>query len=61
MPAVRAVQRAAAAQDYRWSALILAAINSLPFQMRSLEAVPAATTAGRADTAASSQTIAVQP
>jgi hypothetical protein len=61
MPAVRAVQRAAAAQDYRWSALILAAINSLPFQMRSLEALPAATTAARADTAASSQTRAVQP
>jgi hypothetical protein len=34
MPAVRSIVRAAAAQDYRWSALIGAVVESLPFQMR---------------------------
>ena len=33
-PAIRAIVREAAAQDYRWSALILGVARSLPFQMR---------------------------
>jgi hypothetical protein len=34
MPAIRGVLREAEADDYRWSTLILAIINSEPFQMR---------------------------
>jgi hypothetical protein len=33
-PAIRAVVRAAAADDYRWSSTILAIVKSPPFQMR---------------------------
>jgi hypothetical protein len=33
MPAVRAVRRKAAAQDYRFSSLVLGVVESLPFQM----------------------------
>lgn len=33
-PAVRGIQRAAAADGYRWSSLIVAIANSAPFQMR---------------------------
>jgi hypothetical protein len=33
-PAVRGVVRSAAADDYRWSALILNIVKSAPFQMR---------------------------
>jgi hypothetical protein len=33
-PAIRSIARAAAAQDYRWSAVILAIVESTPFQMR---------------------------
>ena len=33
-PAVRAIVRAAAADDYRWSSAILAIVKSTPFQMR---------------------------
>jgi hypothetical protein len=33
-PAVRQIVRAAAADDYRWSALILGIVNSPTFQMR---------------------------
>ena len=34
-PAVRKVtRRAAAAQDYRWSSLVLGIVKSVPFQMR---------------------------
>jgi mono/diheme cytochrome c family protein len=33
-PAVRAIDRAAAADDYRWSSLILGIAKSAPFQMR---------------------------
>ena len=33
-PAIRAIVREAAANDYRWSALILGVARSLPFQMR---------------------------
>jgi hypothetical protein len=34
-PAVRAIVRAAAADEYRWSSLMLAIIKSTPFQFRS--------------------------
>lgn len=34
-PTARAIDRAAAADDYRWSALILGIVKSAPFQMRS--------------------------
>ncbi len=34
MPAVRAIEREAAADDYRFSALILGVVKSTPFQMR---------------------------
>jgi hypothetical protein len=33
-PAVREIQRSAAAQDYRWSSLIAGIVKSAPFQMR---------------------------
>jgi hypothetical protein len=33
-PAIRAIMRAAAADDYRWSSMILAIVKSTPFQMR---------------------------
>jgi hypothetical protein len=33
-PAIRAIGRAAAADDYRWSSLMLAIVESAPFQMR---------------------------
>jgi hypothetical protein len=33
-PAVRAIDRAAAADDYRWSSLMLNIVKSAPFQMR---------------------------
>jgi hypothetical protein len=33
-PAIRAIVRAAAADDYRWSSTILAIVKSPPFQMR---------------------------
>ena len=33
-PAIRAIVRAAAADDYRWSATILAIVKSTPFQMK---------------------------
>jgi hypothetical protein len=33
-PAVRAIVRAAAVDDYRWSSVILAVVKSVPFQMR---------------------------
>jgi hypothetical protein len=34
MPAVRKIVRDAAANDYRWSSLIVGVVNSTPFQMR---------------------------
>lgn len=37
MPAVRAITRAAAEDDYRWSAVILGVVESVPFQMRRSE------------------------
>jgi hypothetical protein len=33
-PAIRAIQRDAAAQDYRFSAIVLGIVKSVPFQMR---------------------------
>ena len=33
-PAVRAIDRSAAADGYRWSSLVLATVKSAPFQMR---------------------------
>ena len=36
-PAVRAIVRAAAARDYRWSSLIMGVVTSPPFQMRMSE------------------------
>jgi uncharacterized protein DUF1585 len=33
-PAIRAIVRAAAADDYRWSSTILAIVKSPPFQLR---------------------------
>ena len=37
MPAVRAIERAAAADDYRFSSLILGIVKSTPFQMRRVQ------------------------
>lgn len=37
MPAVREIIRRSAAADYRWSAVILEIVNSMPFQMRRAE------------------------
>ena len=34
MPAVRTIARQAASNDYRWSALILGVVKSVPFQMK---------------------------
>ena len=34
MPAVRKIARDVAANDYRWSSLIVGVVNSTPFQMR---------------------------
>jgi hypothetical protein len=36
MPAVREIVRNAAAADYRWSALVLGIVKSVPFQMRAV-------------------------
>ena len=33
-PAIRAIVRAASADDHRWSSTILAMVKSMPFQMR---------------------------
>jgi hypothetical protein len=40
MPAVRAIVRDSAKQDYRFSSLVLGIVNSAPFQMRVSGAVP---------------------
>ena len=37
MPAVRRIVGEAAADDYRWSSLVLGIVSSLPFQMRRSE------------------------
>ena len=36
-PVIRAIARAAAADDYRWSSLILGIARSTPFRMRRTE------------------------
>jgi hypothetical protein len=45
-PAVRAIVREAAAEQHRWSAIVLGIVNSVPFRMRAAapaeEVVPAA-------------------
>jgi hypothetical protein len=43
MPAVRAIVRQAAQQEYRWSSILLGVISSPPFQMRTAPAPAAAT------------------
>jgi hypothetical protein len=40
MPAVRAIVREAAADDYRFSALVLGIATSVPFQMKTKEPAP---------------------
>jgi mono/diheme cytochrome c family protein len=40
-PAIRAMMRAASADDYRWSSMILAIVKSTPFQMRSTKQIDA--------------------
>ena len=40
-PTVRAIDRAAAADDYRWSSIILGIVKSAPFQMRTVRREPA--------------------
>jgi mono/diheme cytochrome c family protein len=47
MPAVRAIVRDAARQDYRMSAIVLGIVNSVPFQMRIRAAVPPQTAVAR--------------
>ena len=36
MPAVREILRAAAAQDYRWSSIVLGIVKSAPFQTKTV-------------------------
>jgi hypothetical protein len=40
MPAVRAITRAAARDDYRFSSLVLGIVSSEPFQMRKKAETP---------------------
>jgi hypothetical protein len=42
-PAVRAIDHAAAADNYRWSSLILGIVKSVPFQMRTAQTTAIAT------------------
>ena len=46
-PTVRAIDRAAAADDYRWSSIILAIVKSVPFQMRTAKPVNPAVNVAR--------------
>ena len=59
-PAVRAIMRAAAADDYRWSSTILAIVKSMPFQMRSTKQI-ADPTKAEPRTAAKAQAAGVGP
>ena len=43
MPTVRAITRAAAKNDYRFSSVIAGIVESAPFQMRAAETAPDAT------------------
>jgi hypothetical protein len=36
MPSVRAILRASAANDYRWSSIISGIVKSAPFQMKNI-------------------------
>jgi hypothetical protein len=51
MPAIRAIMRQAAADDSRWSAIVLGIVRSTPFQMSVLQDAPRAapTRAGSSD------------
>jgi hypothetical protein len=40
MPAVRAIDRDAARENNRFSAIVLGIVKSVPFQMRRVEAAP---------------------
>jgi len=40
MPAVRAIVRQAAREDYRWSSVVLGVVKSPPFQMRTRPEAP---------------------
>jgi hypothetical protein len=42
LPAIRSVLRSSAANDYRWSSIILGVVQSIPFQMRQSAASSAA-------------------
>jgi hypothetical protein len=44
-PAIRAILRSAAADDYRWSSIVLAMVKSTPFQMRRTKQANETTTA----------------
>jgi mono/diheme cytochrome c family protein len=48
-PAIRAIMRAAAADDYRWSSTILALVKSMPFQMRRAAALKQIADASKAE------------
>ena len=47
MPAVRAIVRDAARDDYRFSSIVLGIVNSTPFQMRMKPVPESETTADR--------------
>jgi hypothetical protein len=49
MPAVRAIVRDAAADDYRFSALVLGIVQSAPFRKQEQAPAAAATTASLAE------------
>jgi hypothetical protein len=40
MPAIRTIKRDAAANEYRWSSIILGITKSVPFQMRTTAGQP---------------------
>ena len=46
-PAIRKIAREAAANDYRWSSIILGIVKSIPFQMSAVKGAPATSTAGQ--------------
>jgi hypothetical protein len=58
-PAIRGIMRAAAADDYRWSSMILAIVKSAPFQMRRAKQMDA--TKAEPRVAARAQTVGVAP
>ena len=46
-PAIRKIAQEAAANDYRWSSIILGIVKSTPFQMSIVKSAPATGTEGR--------------